>query len=96
MAKFILHNKGRYNIYSTISDNFIFESSLNLGQLKEWSDKEYGLNGQNNFEDRMYRVHDKGTSSYDDENLEETLIANRCGENESCLTYQECIYKFLS
>lgn len=91
----ILYNNGRYNVYSTISDTFVYESFLTLVQLKKITKEKYGTSGLEDLNSRLERAYAKGTSSYYDKNIEETLCDNRCGKNETFMEINECIKKYL-
>lgn len=96
MAEILCHNNGRYNFYLTISDGFRFESSLSRDQLDEFTKEFYGIKGLQDLNGRLERAHENGTSSYLVTTLEMLLVGNRAGENESELSVQECIDRFLS
>tara|TARA_R110000851_G_C13085040_1_gene566205 strand:+ start:189 stop:491 length:303 start_codon:yes stop_codon:yes gene_type:complete len=96
MATIICHHKGKYNLYSTISDGFVFKSALLLHQLEGWYKKEYGDSGMCNLPPRLQRAHEKGTSSLDDNSLEDFLICNRAGVDEATLSLEDCISQYLS
>jgi len=97
MANTICHHDGRYNIYCSISDGFYWKSSISYDQLKEWYRDEYGRRGMLDFEERVKRAKETGTSCrIDRDGLESFLCVNRAGENESFLSIEECIKRFLS
>lgn len=96
MTTIICHDKGKYNIFSTVSDNFYFRSALNLDQLTQWYRDEYGKQGMLGLGVRLERTHTKGTSSLMDSSLEECLFLNRTGKNGSSLSYTKCLEIFLS
>ena len=97
MPGIICHNGGRYNIYSTVSDGFYWESSISREQLEAYTKEEHGDRGLRELPARLERAHKKGHSSLvDNEELDSFLCCNRAGENEAQLTTQECIDKFLS
>lgn len=96
MASIICHHKGRYNIYSTVSDRFKFDSSMNLQELKEYIKEELGRKGLEKLPRRLKKVHKRGHSGFPPDSLTDTLCCNRAGENETTLTTQECIERFLS
>ncbi|MFD3435485.1 hypothetical protein [Alteromonas macleodii] len=96
MAQIICHHNGRYNLYNTISDGFRFVSSLSREQLESLIENESGEKGLSELPARLERAHQNGHSSISTESLDEFLCVNRAGENEECLTTQECIKHFLS
>lgn len=100
MAEFILHHNGAYNIYNTVSDTARFEQAMTLEQFRAWYVRGYGEKsvcelGGFGLEDRLARAHATGSSAYD-EDLEETICANRAGENESRLSVLQFIDRFLT
>lgn len=96
MANIICHNKGRYNLYSTVSDRFCYVSSLDVNQLFHVIYEKYGNVGIDALPERLERAHKNGHSAITDETLEQLLCCNRAGVNEENLSYQECIDRFLS
>ena len=96
MSRIICHHKGRYNLYSTILDSFLFVSSINLEQLKQITEEESGYRGLVGLDERLVRAHKFGNSAHFQEDLGSFLCCNRAGENEECLTTEECIKRFLS
>ena len=96
MTNIICHNKGRYNIYSTIADGFRFASSLDLDQLRLLVKEELGQLGLDGLNQRLERAHKNGHSEYSGENFDGFLCCNRAGKNEANLTTEQCIAEFLS
>lgn len=93
----ICHNDGHFNIYSTISDTFMFASSLTKDQLEFYIRKQYGKEGLNELPSRILRAEQTGTSAIGkDEDLESTLLCNIAGKNETHLTIEQCVEIFLS
>ncbi len=91
----ICHHKGRYNIYSTISDSFWFKRGLTLAELTDAIKEEYGQQGLRDLPDRLERAHKCGHSAYDEgDNLANYLNCNRAGKDEACLSFEECIKQF--
>ena len=96
MGEFILHNNGVYNLYSTISDGLRFISGLTKAQLEFFIKDQYGQQGINALPERLERAHKNGTSEIGAECIENTLWCNRAGKNESYLSTQQIIKKFLT
>ena len=96
MANIICHNKGRYNIYTTIADGFRFESSLDIDQLRFLVKDEHGQHRLDGLEQRLERAHRCGHSALFSESLDDFLCCNRAGKNEAHLTTEQCIAEFLS
>lgn len=96
MAKTIIHHNGAYNLYDTISDRAYFERAISLRQLQYFIQKEYGDSGLRELPERLERTHTKGTSAHEDDSLAETLCCNRAGPNETEMTINEFIEKYLT
>ena len=96
MGKVICHYQGRYNLYSTVSDRFMFFSSISNEELCVWIRNELGDKGVRELDERLKRAHAKGTSALLDGTLEESLCANRAGPSEKKMSFQKCIESFLS
>lgn len=54
----------------------------------------YGTSSREDLESRMERVEQKGTSAYDDSDVDETIKYNRAGVDESVLTKEQIIEKY--
>lgn len=96
MNKIICHHEGRYNLYNTVSNNFMFKKGININLLKVFIRNEYGSSGLRRLDSKLERIHLNGHSSIKDETLKELLYYNRAGEDGSYLTIEECISQFLS
>ena len=96
MTQLILHKDGAYNIYSTVSDSARYESALTLEQLEQAIRFEQGEQGVLGLPARIERAHKTGCSSIDGETLEECICCNRAGENESELSLDEFVTKYLT
>lgn len=96
MSRIICHHGGRYNIYCTISDGFVFVSSLSLSQLEYYIKREYGEYGLDILGVRLERAIETGSSDYFTSSLDDFLSCNRAGEKEEHLSTEECIRRFLS
>lgn len=95
MGNLICHHKGRFNIYSTVSDRFMLRGSVSLEELERIYKEEFGNAGLRELKVRVDRACVTGCSGYG-ETLESALVCNRMGEDESKLPYEECIKRFLS
>jgi len=85
----------RYLIWSTIVDAPV-TYGMPLKELKSFYRDEYGRRDfELNFDDRMKRVHEKGTSAHMDRNASETILVNRAGPNETELTHEEIWIKYV-
>ena len=96
MSRIILHKEGIYNIYSTEADAPIFKKGISLKQLKAFIQDQCGKKGLEKLPKRLERCHSKGTSRIGSENLSETILRNRAGENDEFLPETEFIEKYLS
>lgn len=93
MGRLIIKLEDKYMEWSTIVDAPV-TPGMSYFDFREYYTKEHGETSVMIFDERMSRVHSKGTSSFDDENVDETISANRAGENESCLTKEEIINRY--
>lgn len=94
MPNYIVHHNGAYNFYTTIADGACYESALTIEQVTEIVQREAGEEGLRQLPYRLQRAQQHGCSS--GESLADTLVCNRAGENESELTEQEFIDRFLT
>ncbi len=93
----LCHHKGRYNLYSSIADGFIYNSSISLEQLNRIIEIQYGKTGLSSLPERIERAQKNGHSSrVDDPGLDGFLCCNRAGDNEEFLSTSECIKRFLT
>lgn len=60
-------------------------------ELTEWYREEYGREGLRNLPNRLERLHQKGTTSHMDANAEATVMCNRAGKDETCMTVDQII-----
>lgn len=95
MAQLILHKDGAYQIYTTIADGACFEGALTLEELTEYIRQELGEAGLRELPQRLERAHKTGCSMHGT-TLAECLAANRAGENESELSYDEFVARYLT
>lgn len=96
MPVHIIHKDGVYNFYDTRSDGAWFESGLTLDQLTEFYSQEYGHSGSKDLEFRLQRAHERGTSSFIDNSLEDCVRLNRAGPREQRMKVDDFIAKFLT
>jgi hypothetical protein len=97
MANLILHKDGAYNIYTTIADGPCYESALTLDQLTEVIRMDLGEQGLRDLPARLDRAHRTGCSSMaDPDTLEECISCNRAGPNETRLSFDEFVAKYLT
>lgn len=91
MGQYIIKLKEHYLIWSSIVDAPL-TYGMNLQELEELIQDEYGAQGMSNLPTRLERVEKKGTSSMQDDSAVDTIWLNRAGPNESTLTI-EGIYR---
>lgn len=96
MANLILHKDGAYNLYTTIANGACYESALTLEQLKKVIRFEYGEQGIQKLPARLERAHRTGCSALDGKTLEECISCNRAGPNETELSVNEFVAKYLT
>lgn len=96
MPAYIIHHNNTFNVYSTITDSCYFESGMTIDELKEWYELEYGKRSMIDFDLRIERCIKNGTSSFLHSSLKECVSANRAGPNETRISYQKFIDKYLT
>lgn len=96
MAQIILHHKGVYNLYCSISDGCIFDRGITREELESYIREQHGLSGVAQLESRLERAHQFGTCSIHGGKLKDFIICNRAGENEKRLGYREFLARCLS
>ena len=96
MAKLILHHNGAYQLYTTIADSSCYESALTLDQLTDVIRLERGEEGLQELPDRLKRAHATGCSSRVFTSIQSCIATNRAGPNESHMSYDEFISKYLT
>lgn len=103
MSDILCHHEGRYNFYSTVSDAFCYECSIPLNQVRRVVEERFGQEGLAGLPARLAglparlaRAHERGHSSLEGGSLEDFLICNRAGPDETELSPEECISQFLS
>lgn len=94
MGNPIVKLEGEYLIWSTIVDSFV-TFGMTLEGLEECIREEYGNEGARELPRRLARVEEKGTSAYDDESAEDTILVNRAGPNEGPLHREEIVEFFV-
>ena len=96
MSRIIVHKDGAYNLYSTVADGPIFDRGVTEQELRLHLLKEHGLSELENTNRRIERAKAKGTSSHIYENLSRVLSCNRAGPQESCMSEDAFVSKFLT
>lgn len=88
MPTFIVKLEDYYFEYSTICDAPVCWG-MPLEKFKRYYKKKYGTSGMYNYEERMKRVEQFGTSEYGEKSVNGTLNSNRAGPDEKKLTLKE-------
>lgn len=83
-------NKAYYLEWSTVVDAPV-TFGMSLREFRAYYQDEYGKSSMNEFENRMVRVQEKGTSSHLDDSAEEVLQCNRAGKNEKHMSMEQII-----
>jgi len=96
MGQLILHLNGAYNLYSTIADGPCYESALTLDELHEVIKEEGGRRALEELPRRLERAHQTGCSCGYGTSLEQKIISNRAGPNETHMASDEFILRFLT
>lgn len=84
------NNKSYYLEWSTIVDAPV-TFGMSLEDFAKYYQEEYGRHGMLDFEQRVRRLEEKGTTCPHDKNVDETISGNRAGKNETELTKEEII-----
>jgi hypothetical protein len=96
MSRFIIHRAGAYNLFCTGSDSAVYERALTLQELTEKIRSEYGQRGLQELPERLERAHATGCSGLDGISLADCIEGNRAGPQESELTFDEFVAKYLT
>ena len=92
MARIIVKLRDYYFEYSSVVDAPV-TWGMNREAFETYYREEYGRSSLEDFQERMKRVEQNGTSSMSESSVEEVLSCNCAGPNGSNLTVDE-IYKF--
>ena len=94
MARMIIklsqENKSWYLEWSTVVDAPVLVCS-SLEEYKKWYQEEYGRSSMDELERRLERVESKGTSSMIHDSIDDLILPNRCGKNETSLSKEQII-----
>lgn len=82
--------KDYYLEYSSVCDAPI-TYGMDLDEFKEYYQEEYGKSGMEGLPQRLARVEAVGTSEYSAKSVDETLVCNRAGKNETRLTKAQIV-----
>lgn len=96
MRRVICHHNGKFNIFSTVCDAFLYDNALSLEELRsEYMDEVEGFTSAS-LEKQVERAIEMGVGLNGYNSLGELLAANRAGPSEEHLSATECISRFLS
>ena len=90
----ILKLEGKYLVWSSIVDAPI-TYGMTLDELREYWREEYGRSGKDDLERILPRVESHGFSSPRYSSFADVIEGNRAGENESELTLDEIVEKYV-
>lgn len=96
MSNPIIHRDDVYNIWSTICDAPLFKEGCTLASLRAYIKQRYGEQGLEELPARLERAHKNGHSAYSGGSLEDLLICNRAGPNETELSFDDFVAQFLT
>lgn len=88
MPENIIKIKEYYLLYSTVVDAPT-TWGMTLPDLTKFYKEEYGNEGIRDLQKRMSRVEDKGTSSFLDSSVEDTIAGNHAGPDGTTITLDE-------
>ncbi len=91
MPRYIIHKDGVYNVFCTIVDDCLYDGGLSLEDLRAELDPPDPLY----FQERLARAHHNGCSSFRD-SLDCCIKANRSGPNETRLSREDFVKKYLT
>lgn len=95
MPRYIVKLDGKYLEWSTVVDAPVTEGKT-LEEFKADYQLRYGINSMKELGGRLARVEAKGTSSQIDDSIDELILGNRAGENETELSKDELIKQYCS
>jgi hypothetical protein len=93
MAGIIVHHKGLFFEFSTVSDA---PSSpvMPRQEFEAWFQAEYGRSAMDGLDRRMERAIRKGTSSLNDDSAYDTVRGNRAGPREGTLSLKRILEEY--
>jgi hypothetical protein len=94
--KVIICRKGVYNVYCTVTDSPFFDTGVKLSALRKWWGEQFGSTAKQDFESSVVRCMMKGTSSRGDDTLQDTILTNRAGDDEECLSFDDFVSQYLT
>ena len=94
MGRTIIKIKDKFFEWSTIVDAPV-TYGMDENELRSYIKDEYGNAGLEDLPKQLQRVQEKGASWHDEDyDLEQTVMCNRAGENESCISLDEIYERY--
>lgn len=91
MAAYIVHKDGVYNIYTTVSEGFYFESGLTINELFDYIRASQGQIGVDQLPERIERSIIQGSSSKMGYTFEDLAACNA-----ERLSVDDCVEKYMT
>ena len=95
MPTFIVKLAGKYLEWSTIVDAPV-TNGMTLDEFREYYREWYGRAALPGLDERLARVEQTGTSNRDGETPEQLIACNRAGPNETELTLDQIVERFIT
>lgn len=94
MSHIICFHNGKYNVFSTATDGFLYEPGITLTELKNDTLEDQGTQGLRSLEHCLEIIHTTGTNSKSECKIEDLLkIANSRDSIESISFSIESLYE---
>lgn len=93
MGRYIIKIEDKYLEWSTVVDAPV-TWGVDRKDFEKWYLREYGESCRDEFDRRMIRVEEKGTSSFMHDSLDEVLKGNRAGPGETSLSKDEIYQEY--
>jgi hypothetical protein len=93
VSNLIVKLDGHYLIWSTNSDRPITRG-MTAKKVREWVMADAMERAARDLDDSMARVEVKGTSAFNDEDVDATIYLNRAGEGESHISKREIVRRY--
>lgn len=95
MPNYLIHHDGAWNEYSTVSDAPRWTHAIPIDRMRRYHREVYGVSEQV-FEPRVQRALNTGCSCVDEVSLDDCIRGNRAGPNETELSREEFIARYLT
>lgn len=94
MPRYIIKLEDKYLVWSTVVDAPI-TNGMTIEELTEFIEWQHGQDGLSDLPDRLKRVEEKGISAFNYDSVDEIIAYNRAGKDETCLTKEALIEKYI-